>query len=160
MEFRNGCMMRKDKSKPGPSEMSQNQAYSLPEAWNGRNCLLKIEDLSIIKELKDKLGGDELVSFLTPEFSVHALEAFNSVDVVISLLKMYGLYLWKCYHYCTISYNPIYSHPSKILASYSRTRLEFTYQFEEGYLFGIPQLVWHCHNGYESDPIASLVRHD
>src|SRR6266545_7507819 len=79
--------------------------------------------------------------------------------LVISLLEMYGLYLWKCYHYCTISYNPIYSHPSKILASYSQTRLEFTYQFEEGYLFGIPQLVWHCHNGYESNPIASLVRH-
>jgi len=81
MEFQNGCMMHKDKSKPGPSGMSRNQAYSLPEAWNGRNCLLKIEDLSIIKELKDKLGGDELVSFSTPEFSVRALEAFNSVDV-------------------------------------------------------------------------------
>jgi hypothetical protein len=83
MEFRNGCMMRKDKAKAGPSGMSQNQAYSLPEAWNRRNCLLKIEDsdLSIIKDLKEELGGDELVSFSTPEFSVHALEAFNSLDL-------------------------------------------------------------------------------
>ena len=83
MEFRNGCMMRKDKTKPGPSGMSRNQAYSLPEAWNGRNCLLKIDDsnLSIIKRLKEELGGEELISFSTPEFSVHALEAFNTLDI-------------------------------------------------------------------------------
>jgi len=66
MEFRNGCMMRKDKTKPGPSGMSRNQAYSLPEEWNGRNCLLKIDDTSVIRKLKDELGGDELVSFSTP----------------------------------------------------------------------------------------------
>lgn len=81
MEFRNGCKMRKDKSKPGPSGMSRNQAYSLPEAWNGRNCLLKIDDLTIIRKLKEELGGEELVSFSTPEFSVQALEAFNSLEV-------------------------------------------------------------------------------
>ena len=81
MEFRNGCMMCKDKMKPGPSEMSQNQAFSLPGDWNGRDCLLKIEDISIIKKLKEELGGKELVSFSTPEFSVHTQEAYNSLDI-------------------------------------------------------------------------------
>ena len=81
MEFRNGCMMRKDKEKPGPSGMSWNQAFSLPEEWGGRNCLLRIEDTSIIKKLKDELGGDELVSFSSPEFSVCAQKAYDSLDI-------------------------------------------------------------------------------
>ena len=83
MEFRNGCMMRKDKEKPGPSGMSRNQAFSLPGDWGGRNCLLKIDDsdISIIKKLKEELGGDELVSFSTPEFSARAREAYDSLDI-------------------------------------------------------------------------------
>jgi len=74
-------MMRKDKTKLGPSGMSRNQAYSLPEEWNGRNCLLKIDDTSVIRKLKDELGGDELVSFSTLEFSVLAEEVFNSLNI-------------------------------------------------------------------------------
>jgi hypothetical protein len=75
-------MMRKDNEKPDPSGMSRNQAFSLPEEWNGRDCLLKIEDLSVIKQLKEELGGDELVSFSTPEFSSRAQEAYDSLNVV------------------------------------------------------------------------------
>jgi hypothetical protein len=74
-------MMRKDKMKPGPSGMSRNQAFSLPGDWNGRDCLLKIEDISVIKKLKEELGGEELVSFSTPEFSARAQEAYDSLDI-------------------------------------------------------------------------------
>jgi hypothetical protein len=74
-------MMRKDKTKPGPSGMSRNQAFSLPEEWNGRNCLLKIEDIGSIKTLKEELGGDELVSFSTPEFSVRAQKVYDFLDI-------------------------------------------------------------------------------
>lgn len=81
MEFRNGCMMRKDKLKPGPSGMSRNQAFSLPGEWGGKDCLLKIDDLSVIKKLKEELGGEQLLSFSTPEFSVHAQKAFDSLDI-------------------------------------------------------------------------------
>ena len=83
MEFRNGCMMRKDKEKPGPSGMSRNQAFSLPEMWGGRDCLLKVNDLSVIDGLKSRLGGKELVSFSTPEFSAHAQEAYDSLGIVV-----------------------------------------------------------------------------
>jgi hypothetical protein len=82
MEFRNGCMMRKDQEKPGPSGMSRNQAFSLPEMWGGRDCLLKINDLSVIEGLKKELGGDELVSFSTPEFSAHAQAAYDSLAII------------------------------------------------------------------------------
>jgi len=82
MEFRNGCMMHKDKEKLGPSGMSQNQAFSLLEEWGGRDCLLKIDNLSVIKKLKEELGGDELVSFSTSEFSVCAQKVYDSLDII------------------------------------------------------------------------------
>jgi hypothetical protein len=74
-------MMRKDKNKPGPSGMSRNQAFSLPGDWNGRDCLLKIDDIGVIRKLKEELGGDDLVSFSTPEFSVRAQEAYDSLNI-------------------------------------------------------------------------------
>ena len=79
MEFRNGCKMRKDKNKSGPSGMSRNDAFSLLEEWGRRDCLLKIEleDLAVISELKEELGGDALVSFSTPEFAALALMAYS-----------------------------------------------------------------------------------
>jgi len=75
-------MMHKDKEKPGPTGMSCNQAFSFPEMWGGRDCLLKINDLSIIEGLKQELGGDELVSFSMPEFSAHAQAAYDSLAII------------------------------------------------------------------------------
>jgi len=83
MEFQNGCTMRKDNlEKPGPSGMSHNQAFSLPEMWGGRDCLLGIDNLTVIAELKESLGGDGLISFSTPEFSAHAQEHYDSLAIV------------------------------------------------------------------------------
>jgi hypothetical protein len=84
MEFRNGCKMRKDKNKPGPSGMSRNDAFSLPEEWGGRDCLLKLEPeaLSIISELKEELGGDALISFSTPEFAARAQVVYDSLGII------------------------------------------------------------------------------
>ena len=48
--------MRKDNEKEGPSGMSQNEAFSLPENWGGRDCLLKV-DVAVIRELKEAMGG-------------------------------------------------------------------------------------------------------
>src|ERR1700678_411571 len=82
MEFRNGCKMHKDKNKPGPSGMSRNDAFSLPEDWGGRDCLLRLEDLSVVSELKEELGGDALISFSTREFSAHAQVVYDSLELV------------------------------------------------------------------------------
>ena len=83
MEFRNGCKMRKDKNKSGPSGMSRNDAFSLPEEWGGRDCLLKLEpeDLSVVSELKAELGGDALIAFSTPEFATHAQLVYDSLMI-------------------------------------------------------------------------------
>ena len=81
MEFRNGCRMRMNNNKPGPSGMSRNHAFALPEQWGGKDCLLKIEDLSVITELKESLGGEALLAFSTTEFMVCAQNAYDSLDI-------------------------------------------------------------------------------
>ena len=73
--------MCKDKNKPGPSGMSRNHAFALPEEWGGRDCLLKIEDLGAVAELKENLGGEALLAFLTMKFAVHAQNAYNSLGI-------------------------------------------------------------------------------
>lgn len=80
MEFRNGVKMRKDNEKPGPSGMSRNEAFSMPEAWDGRNCLLPI-DRKVIREMKEQLGGPTFLEFVSPEFAEHAQEVYDSIGV-------------------------------------------------------------------------------
>lgn len=82
MTFRNGARMRKDKTKGGPSGISRIDAYTLPETWGGRDCLLPIEDLDVIREMKKELGGEELLAFSTPEFDAAARTAYDSLGIV------------------------------------------------------------------------------
>ncbi|KAH9921377.1 hypothetical protein B0H21DRAFT_701632 [Amylocystis lapponica] len=80
MDFRNGARMRKDNAKPGPSAMSRNEAFSLPEQWGGRNCLLAV-DVAVIREIKDVMGGDNILEFVSAEFSARAQAAFDTLNV-------------------------------------------------------------------------------
>ena len=80
--YANGVPMRKDKNKPGPSGMSRNEAYSLYESWGGRNCLLPITNMQLIRELKDAVGGAELLEFSSPELSTRAQDAFDSLGAL------------------------------------------------------------------------------
>jgi hypothetical protein len=80
VDFRNCVRMRKDKEKPGPSGMSRNEAFSLPEKWGGRNCLLPV-DVSVIREIKSAMGGDALLEFVSPEFSECAQIAYDSLNI-------------------------------------------------------------------------------
>ena len=81
MDFRNGARMRKDRNKPGPSGMSRNEAFSLPEEWGGRNCLLPV-DVAIVRDIKETMGGDSLLAFTSVEFSEHAQLVYDSLNVV------------------------------------------------------------------------------
>jgi len=77
--YANGVPMRKDKGKPGPSGMSRNEAYSLYESWGGRDCLLPVTNTELIHELKEVVGGAELLEFSSPDLSTRAQDAFNSL---------------------------------------------------------------------------------
>ena len=72
--------MRKDKAKAGPSGMSRNEAFSMPENWGGRNCLLPV-DVNMIREIKEAMGGDALLEFTTPEFSARAQAAYDTLAI-------------------------------------------------------------------------------
>jgi hypothetical protein len=72
--------MCKDKSKPGASGMSRDRAFNFPESWSGRNCLLPV-DIVVIQEMKQALGGDALLEFVSLEYSQQAQEVFNSLNI-------------------------------------------------------------------------------
>ena len=80
----------KTRTRQGPSSMSRNNVFSLPEEWGGRDCLLKIKDLSVVPELKEELGGDALRLMLR-RYTIHW-------RLFYSLSKTSGLYSPQCYH--------------------------------------------------------------
>ncbi|KAJ7084796.1 hypothetical protein B0H15DRAFT_381633 [Mycena belliarum] len=82
--LRNGIPIRKQKDKAGPSgvrAMSRNEAFTMLDSWGGVNCLQKV-DLDVIRQMKEDMGGDELIAFSTTEFSARAQEAFDSLGPI------------------------------------------------------------------------------
>jgi hypothetical protein len=73
--------MRKDNEKPGPSGMSRNEAFSLPESWGGRNCLLKV-DMAVVRELKEAMGGDEILEFVSADFAQRTQAAYDTLGIM------------------------------------------------------------------------------
>lgn len=80
MEFRNALPMRKQKNKAGPSGMSRNEAFALPEKWGGRNCLLPV-DVNVIREIKVAMGGDAILEFTSREFRGKAQQVYDSLQI-------------------------------------------------------------------------------
>lgn len=81
MNCRNGIPIRKQADKPGPSGASRNTAYALPERWGGCDWLIPV-DKQLVRQMKERLGGDAIIAFNTPEFSELAQAAYDSLGVV------------------------------------------------------------------------------
>lgn len=80
MEECNSYKSHKDPNKPGPSGMSQNTAFSLPHKWGGQILLLPI-DTSMVKEIKEYMGGDQILDFVTPEYSAQIQLVYDRLGV-------------------------------------------------------------------------------
>ncbi|EDQ99971.1 uncharacterized protein LACBIDRAFT_334558 [Laccaria bicolor S238N-H82] len=82
-EMRNGQKMRKDNEKAGPSGCSRNEAFFLPQNFGLVDKLLPLNDdqLKIVFEIKEFMGGDALLAFASPEFSEKAEIAYQSLGV-------------------------------------------------------------------------------
>ncbi|KAI0697862.1 hypothetical protein BC835DRAFT_1269742 [Cytidiella melzeri] len=80
MEFRNTLPIRKQKNKPGPSGMSRNDAFTLPDKWGGRNCLLPV-DMHIIRDIKEAMGGDDILEFVSRDFRKCAEHVYASLNI-------------------------------------------------------------------------------
>lgn len=102
MKFRNGVRMRKDKSKPGPSGMSRNQAFSDPASWGGEDFLMKIPDITVIHELKKALGGDELLMFTSSEFDAQAQTVFDQLEISNLRMEMVWTVFTAMYHIMSV----------------------------------------------------------
>ncbi|KAF8952860.1 hypothetical protein BDZ97DRAFT_1909005 [Flammula alnicola] len=81
MSMRNAQKMRKDNEKAGPSGCSRNDAFSLPHNFGLSNELLPLNDdqLKIVSEIKEFMGGDALLAFVSTEFSAKAELAYISL---------------------------------------------------------------------------------
>ena len=60
--------------------MSRNEAFSHPENWGGRNCLLPV-DVDVVREMKHDMGGDILLEFTSAEFSDRVQIAYNTLNI-------------------------------------------------------------------------------
>lgn len=61
--------------------MSRNTAFKFPEQWGGENCLLPVDDMDVIREIKKEMGGDQLLAFATPEFAERAEAAYETLKI-------------------------------------------------------------------------------
>jgi hypothetical protein len=70
----------KVKEKSGPNGISHDVAFSLPHLWSGQNLLLPV-DIAVIQEIKEAMGGDSLLDFVTLEYSSHMQTIYNSLGM-------------------------------------------------------------------------------
>jgi hypothetical protein len=71
--------MRKDARKAGPSGCSQNDAFSLYQKHGLSDCLLPIDNMDLIRELKIGMGGDAILEFVSAEFSAES--AYTTLEI-------------------------------------------------------------------------------
>ena len=73
--------MRKDTRKAGPSGCSRNDAFSLYQKYGLSDCLLPIDNMDLIQELKSGMGGDAILEFVSAEFSDRAESAYATLAI-------------------------------------------------------------------------------
>ncbi|KAJ7574965.1 hypothetical protein C8J56DRAFT_1037253 [Mycena floridula] len=88
----------RDSDKDGPWAMSRNEAFSDLQSWGGKNHLMRIPDLSIIRELKEAMGGDELLVFTSAEFSARAQTAYDELNIQKLSMECMGHIHWHASH--------------------------------------------------------------
>lgn len=73
--------MHKDAKKAGPSGCSRNDAFSLYRKYGLSECLLPIDNMDLIQELKTSMGGDAILEFVSAEFSERAESAYTTLKI-------------------------------------------------------------------------------
>ncbi|KAG6808530.1 hypothetical protein H0H92_003824 [Tricholoma furcatifolium] len=83
VDRRNAARMRKNTEKPGPSGMSRNDVFRMPQLWGGRDCLLPISEdqINVLRETQEMLGGAELLSFCTTDYAACAQAVYDGLNI-------------------------------------------------------------------------------
>ncbi|KAI0694409.1 hypothetical protein BC835DRAFT_1218090, partial [Cytidiella melzeri] len=80
MDFCNALPIWKQKNKSGPSGMPRNDAFTLPDKWGGLNCLLPV-DMHIIRDIKEAMGGNNILGFVSCDFRKCTEHVYASLNV-------------------------------------------------------------------------------
>lgn len=92
--FRNSAPRRRDSKKiGGPNGLSRNQAFFDPASWGGRDCLLEV-DIDVVRALRDRIGDESILSFVSLEFSTRAEAALRELGVQ-EATETNGWYIFK-----------------------------------------------------------------
>lgn len=88
----NSARIRKDNKKALPSGTNSNHIYSFPGKYDMQDCRIPV-DIRVIKEIKEELGGESLLDFVSPEFAEHANIAFH----ILGAPKLTGENIWSIF---------------------------------------------------------------
>jgi len=95
MDSRNSYRSRRDDTKPGPSGMSRNEAYSLPSSWGGKQYLREV-DLDVVREIKEFMSnGEDMFRFplVTAAFEHEADKVYESLHIQeLSLSNVWNVF--------------------------------------------------------------------
>ncbi|KIJ36436.1 hypothetical protein M422DRAFT_179437 [Sphaerobolus stellatus SS14] len=88
----NNHTVRKHKVKFHPSGISPNLAMALHAEYGGKNCLQSVPK-DIVKEMKEHLGGQELLEFVDREYAERAQAVFDSLNICnLSLTNVWYIF--------------------------------------------------------------------
>ena len=71
---------RFDSSKKIPSGVSPDVAVPLCTKYGGENCLQSV-DTTVVQNLMEELGGEDLFCFVSIEYADHAQGVFNNLGI-------------------------------------------------------------------------------
>ncbi|KAH7869316.1 uncharacterized protein C8R40DRAFT_1241123 [Lentinula edodes] len=71
----NNHRVRKDRGKALPSGLAPNVSFSLYEKYGGENGLLPV-DCTIVKQLMENIGGEDLIRFVSRDYAAKAQAVF------------------------------------------------------------------------------------
>ncbi|KAG1736188.1 hypothetical protein EDB19DRAFT_1896103 [Suillus lakei] len=74
----NNHHVRKDSAKKLPSGVSPNVALALHADYQAKNCL-QVVDREVVKQLMEKIGGEDLIRFVSVEYEHHAETMFANL---------------------------------------------------------------------------------
>jgi hypothetical protein len=76
----NSHVIRLDRNKSNPSGVSPNVAYELYESFGGEDCLQPV-NVEIVHGLMEELGGEDLILFVSRDYSVKAQLIFDTLGI-------------------------------------------------------------------------------
>ncbi|KAK7690805.1 hypothetical protein QCA50_005905 [Cerrena zonata] len=76
----NDHKVRRNKEKLGPSGVSPNIATALYAKYGGEWGLQPV-DVNVVRQLKEELGGEDLVRFVPAEYATHAQTIYDSLGI-------------------------------------------------------------------------------